>query len=187
VTETRQALEPLINALQSLDISYRVVGSVASSVQGLVRATLDVDMVANLQAQHIPTLTAQLKDSYYLDPEMMTEAVQRGSSFNLIHLETMIKIDVFILGKRDYDRISFERERLETLDDLQLSFKTPEDIILGKLEWFEKTDRTSDRQWRDIVGLMKTRDDLDSGYLRQWASDLGVLGLLEKASRESHE
>jgi hypothetical protein len=187
VTETRQALEPLVNTLQTLNVSYRVVGSVASSVQGLVRATLDIDIVADVQAKHISTLTAQLKNSYYLDPEMMTEAVQRGSSFNLIHLETIIKIDVFILGKRDYDRSSFARERLETLDDLQLSFKTPEDIILGKLEWFEKTDRTSDRQWRDVVGLMKTRNDLDLAYLQQWASELGILELLEKAIKESNE
>jgi hypothetical protein len=185
VTETRQALEPFITVLQMLNVSYRVVGSVASSVQGLVRATLDVDIVADLKVRHIRALTAQLRDNYYLDLEMMTEAVQQGSSFNLIHLETMIKIDVFILGKRDYDRISFERERLETLDDLQLSFKTPEDVILGKLEWFEKTDRTSDRQWRDIVGLMKTRDDLDLGYLRQWASELGILKLFERAVQES--
>ncbi len=185
MTETNQALNFLTEVLQDLNIPYRIVGSVASSVQGLVRATLDIDMVIDLETKHIPTLASRLQKDYYLDADMMTEALQQGSSFNLIHLETMIKIDVFILGKRNYDNVSFSRERLETLDDLQLSFKTPEDIILGKLEWFEQTDRTSDRQWRDVVGLLKMRADLDKIYLQKWANELGVLGLLEQAIKES--
>ncbi len=182
VNETEETLQHLITVFKQLDIPYRIVGSVASSAQGMMRATLDIDMVAALESRHISQLASQLKNIYHIDEELVSEAVARGSSFNLIHLTTMIKIDVFMLGKRPYDLVSFERERLETLDDLTLSFKTPEDVILGKLEWFVQTDKTSERQWRDIVGLMKVQgNELDVQYMRIWAKEIGVIELLEQA------
>lgn len=187
VNETREALETLVTVFKDLDISYRIVGSVASSTQGMMRATLDVDMVAALNVEHISQLGVQLKSQYHIDEELMREAVTRGASFNLIHLETMIKIDVFLLGERPYDRVSFARERLETLDDFALSFKTPEDIILGKLEWFVQSDKTSERQWRDVIGLLKVQgSSLDFEYMRLWAKELGVEALLEQAFREAN-
>jgi hypothetical protein len=182
VNETEKALQRLVSVFQQLKISYRIVGSVASSAQGMMRATLDVDMVAALESGHIPQLTSRLKNHYHVDEELAGEAIRRGSSFNLIHLETMIKIDIFILGKRPYDQVSFGRERLETLDGLTLSFKTPEDVILGKLEWFVQTDKTSERQWQDVIGLMKVQGDaLDVEYMRTWAAELSVLELLDIA------
>jgi hypothetical protein len=186
VNETREALETLVTVFKDLDIAYRIVGSVASSTQGMMRATLDVDMVAALNVEHISQLGVQLKSQYHVDEELMREALTRGSSFNLIHLETMIKIDVFLLGERLYDRVSFTRKRLETIEDLVLSFKTPEDIILGKLEWFTQTDKTSERQWKDVIGLLKVQGSLlDFEYLRQWAKELAVDELLEQAFTEA--
>jgi hypothetical protein len=186
MNETREALETLVTVFKDLDIPYRIVGSVASSTQGMMRATLAVDMVAALGVKHISQLGVQLKSQYHADEELMREAVTRGSSFNLIHLETMIKIDVFLLGKRPYDRVSFARERLETIDDLVLSFKTSEDIILGKLEWFAQTDKTSERQWKDVIGLLKVQgSSLEFEYLRRWAKELAVDELLEQAFTEA--
>jgi hypothetical protein len=182
VNETEVTLKKLVSVFRQLGIPYRIVGSVASSTQGVMRATLDIDMVVALETKHIQRVTSELQNDYFLDEELMREAVQRGSSFNLIHQETMIKVDVFMLGQRPYDKISFERERRETIDDLALSFKTPEDVILGKLEWFVQTDKTSDRQWRDVVGLLKVQKDaLDITYMQTWAAELGVLDLLEQA------
>jgi hypothetical protein len=182
VNETEETLKKLVSVFNQLNISYRIVGSVASSVQGMMRATLDIDIVAAVDAKHISLLNTNLENDYYLDEELLREAVKRGSSFNLIHKDTLIKVDIFVLGQRPYDRVSFERERQDTIDDLTLSFKTPEDVILGKLEWFVHTDKTSDRQWRDIVGLLKVQGDtLDVIYMRTWATELGVLALLEQA------
>jgi hypothetical protein len=182
VNETKEALQPLIAVFRGLSIPYRVVGSVASSAQGMMRATLDIDMVAALDERHLAQLSDQLKSQYHIDKELAGEAVKRGSSFNIIHIETMIKVDIFILGKRPYDLISFARERLEVLDDLVLSFKTPEDVVLGKLEWFVQSDKTSERQWGDILGLLKVQgSSLDFEYVRRWAKELGVDELLGQA------
>jgi hypothetical protein len=188
VNETKEALQPFITTLKQLAIPYRIVGSVASSTQGMMRATLDVDIVASLTLKHIPQLSSQLKSQYYIDEELAREAVKRGSSFNLIHLETMIKVDIFMLGNRPYDYASFTRERLETIDDLTLSFKTPEDVMLGKLEWFVQSDKTSERQWQDVLGLLKVQgSSLDFEYLRHWANELGVEALLEQALQETNQ
>jgi len=185
--ELRSALEPLITALKALSIPNRIVGSVASSAQGMLRATLAVDMVVQLDRIHIDRLVARLGSEYYADPDGMEEALARGSSFNLIHLETMIKLDLFPLGKREYDRISFARvQTLELGAEFSVNFKTPEDIILGKLEWFEAGERSSERQWRDIVGLLKVQGErLDLEYMRCWAGELNLTELLEQAISEA--
>jgi hypothetical protein len=186
VNETEEALQQLVSVFKQLDIPYRIVGSVASSAQGMMRATLGIDMVALLEKRHVARLTSHLNKNYHIDETLVLEAITRGSSFNLIHLDTMIKIDIFILGKRPYDKVSFDRERLETLDGLTLSFKTPEDVILGKLEWFIGIDKTSERQWRDVLGLLKVQGSLlDFNYMRQWAKELTVDELLEQAFIEA--
>ncbi len=187
VNETAEALQQLVSVFEGLAIPYRIVGSVASSTQGMMRATLDIDMVARLETRHSAQLASQLKNEYHVDEELAKEAIAQSSSFNLIHLSTMIKIDIFMLGKRPYDRVSFDRERLETLEGLTLSFKTPEDIILGKLEWFVGTDKTSERQWRDVIGLLKVQGtSLDFDYMRKWSNELGVDKLLEQALQETY-
>ena len=92
VNETEGALQRLVEVFTQLSISYRIVGSVASSAQGMMRATLDVDMVAALESHHIPEFASRLKNLYYIDEELVSEAVARGSSFNLVHRDTMIKL-----------------------------------------------------------------------------------------------
>jgi hypothetical protein len=52
----------------------------------------------------------------------------------------------------------------------------------SKLEWYEKGDRASDRQWRDVLGILKNNaSSLDRSYLRNWASQLGIAELLHQA------
>ena len=185
--ELRGALEPLITVFTALRIPYRIVGSVASSTQGMLRATLNVDLVVQLEHSHISHLVSRLGSDYYADPEGMEEALARGSSFNLIHLETMIKLDLFPLGQREFDRVSFARvQTLELGGGFSVNFKPPEDVILGKLEWFEAGDRSSERQWRDIAGLLKVQGErLDLEYMHHWARVLNLTELLEQAIREA--
>jgi hypothetical protein len=71
-------------------------GSIASSVYGMARSTLDVDLVADIKINNISSLKQNLEKDYYIDEHMISDAIERESYFNLIHLETMEKIDVFI-------------------------------------------------------------------------------------------
>jgi len=115
----------------------------------------------------------------------MRDAITHHSSFNLIHYETAFKVNMFICKKRAFDRMELERRALSLITanpEQGVYVVSPEDIILAKLEWYRLDREISDRQWRDIIGVLKTREgELDLGYMREWASELEVTTLLERA------
>ena len=184
------ALEPVAVTFERLGVRYHVGGSVASSAQGVARATLDIDLVADLGESDVSGFARDLEKEYYLDEQTIRDAVRRRTSFNLIHLETMVKIDVFVLKTRPYDREAFGRMIADTLlegdDARQFYLATPEDTILHKLEWFEMGNRVSQRQWHDVIGVMKVQGGtLDRVYMERWALEIGVLDLLNEAFAEA--
>ena len=146
--------------LEALGIPYAIGGSLASSVHGVMRSTLDVDIVADMHRDHIKPLVAALSKEFYADDEMMKDAIEHHSSFNLIHYETAFKVDVFIQKPRAFDQMQIERRRksvIATDPDESVFVTSPEDVILSKLEWYRLGGEVSDRQWRDILGVLKTR------------------------------
>ena len=186
------ALEPVAATFERLSVRYHVGGSVASSAQGVARATLDIDLVADLGESDVSGFTRDLEKEYYLDEQAIRDAVRRRTSFNLIHLETMVKIDVFVLKTRPYDREAFGRMIADTLhegdDARKFYLASPEDTILNKLEWFEMGNRVSQRQWRDVIGVMKVQGGtLDRAYMERWAQEIGVLDLLNEALAEAED
>ena len=187
--EMADALRLLLKAFGDLQIEYRIGGSVASSTYGRARSTLDVDLVANLEWEHFEPLCSVLGAEYYMDAGAIREAIHRQSSFNLIHLETMIKVDVFLLGPGPYDRESFRRGSRESIGDLvDVAFCTAEDMILRKLEWFRAGGGISDRQWADVLGLLQVQaESLDQDYLTRWARELGLADLLDRALEEARK
>ncbi len=186
--ELRSALAPVADALESLGVVYRVGGSVASSVFGVGRSTLDIDLVAAMGMHHVEPLVERLSADYYIDGDMIRDAIRRTSSFNVIHLATMMKVDVFIVKSRSFDRVAFARVTTAPLDTNERSFPltTAEDIVLHKLEWFQLGGGMSERQWHDILGVLQVQAaNLDRAYLDRWATDLGVADLLARALHEA--
>jgi hypothetical protein len=153
-----------------------------------MRSTLDVDIVADMRLEHIQPLVAALSKEFYADDEMMKGAIEHHSSFNLIHYETAFKVDIFIRKTRAFDQMQLERRResiITTDPEERVYVTSPEDTILAKLEWYRMGGEVSDRQWRDILGVFKTRaGELDLDYLRKWAKELKVTDLLERALKE---
>jgi hypothetical protein len=107
-------LKPFIKVLDKLSISYYIGGSLASSIYGLPRSTMDIDIVANIQSFHISHLKHNLESEFYIDEDMIKEAIDRLSSFNLIHLETAMKIDVFIQKRDSYQDSALNRKQKDT-------------------------------------------------------------------------
>ena len=176
----------MVDALEELGVAYYVGGSLASSAHGVPRASIDADVIADLGPGHVGPFVTALARAYYLSEDRIKEAVAARRSFNVIHLETMFKVDVFVAKGRPFDRQALARARMETLEDAPEARKfrvaSPEDTILAKLEWFRAGGEASERQWTDVVGVLKTGwDDLDRDYLRRWASSIGVEDLLERA------
>jgi hypothetical protein len=191
-SELLSALGPVVDALEALGVRHFVGGSLASSLHGVPRASIDADLVADLRAAHVTPLVQRLEAAYYLDLARVEAAVLARRSFNAIHLATMFKIDVFVMKGRPFDQEALNRARPEALEDAagtrRFFVASAEDTVLAKLEWFRAGGEVSERQWGDIVGVLRAgAAGLDAAYLRRWADALEVRDILERALRELAE
>jgi len=176
------------DALEALGVPYAIGGSLASALHGVMRATMDADLVADLRQEGIAPFVQALGAAFYADAQMMREAIAQRKSFNLIHLESMFKVDVFVARPRDFDRAQLTRRELCLLSEDPERWAyvaTAEDTVLAKLEWYRMGGERSERQWRDAMGVLKVQGNrLDFGYMRQMATGLDVQDLLERALAE---
>jgi hypothetical protein len=141
-----------------------------------------------MHLEHLRPFVTALEDEFYVDAEMIAESIQRHSSFNIIHRETMFKVDIFVPRQSPFLQSQLSRAQKQTFVfeiEINAKFASPEDTILAKLEWYRLGGEVSERQWRDILGVLKTRaDTLDLDYLRKWASELNVNDLLGRALQQ---
>lgn len=176
-------------AFDALRIPYFLCGSMASSVHGIYRATADADFVAAVRAHQIDPFAASLQHAFYADAAAIREAVAHGRSFNLIHLQTMLKADVFVLRPDPFQLTQMRRRVRTSIDEngsQTLFVASAEDTILAKLDWFRQTGGTSDRQWNDILGVLKVQGDaLDRAHLAEWARELQLTHLLLRAYNDA--
>ncbi|MBU4446158.1 MAG: hypothetical protein L6422_08135 [Candidatus Marinimicrobia bacterium] len=184
------AMAPVVKAFEELGIPYYISGSIASSVYGTPRSTLDVDMVSDLKPGQVHSFVEMLQSAYYVDEKMILNAIDTCSSFNLIHLETMIKVDIFIAKDSPYQRETFRRRKKDSFDEeddsVEFNIASFEDIILSKLEWCKAGGNISKPQWYDVLGVLKVQKNLlDMEYLRRWAAKLKIIDLLEQAFRDA--
>jgi hypothetical protein len=179
----------LARILERLGVRYCIAGSVASSVYGEVRTTLDVDVVADLDPEHIDSLVAAVESDFHVVDEAIHRAVRERSSFNLIHEETLVKADVYVPPDDPTHREQLERSRrvaLRSEPGSEVELASPEDVVIHKLRWYEMGGRVSDRQWRDVLGVLKVQgESLDLAYLKRAAATLGLSDLLARARLES--
>jgi hypothetical protein len=188
-SELISALEPIIKIFDEFKILYYIGGSIASSAYGAARSTLDVDVITNLLPEHIHILKEKLKNEYYIDEKMIANPIRTKSSFNLVHLESMLKIDFFILKNNPYSFKELERRVKDKIEDetnsINIYLCSPEDIILNKLEWYKLGGEISDRQWTDIIAVIKVQsENLDKDYLIYWSRQLEINNLLVKCFSE---
>jgi hypothetical protein len=135
---------------EKLGVPYLIGESLASTLHGMVRTTQDSDVIAEMRPEHLQPFVLALQDEFYIDEEMVAESIQRNSSFNIIHRETMFKVDVFI--PRPFLQAQLARAQRQTFSfetEISAKFASPEDTVLSKLEWYRMGGEVSDRQWRD--------------------------------------
>jgi hypothetical protein len=189
IPETTRVALQVIDILEELGISYHVGGSFASSIHGVPRQTRDLDLVVDLQVGHVRHLVSRLEGDFYVDPEMIHSAIGRRGSFNIVHLASGFKVDMFCLKSGFFDRSEVKRRlRRSLLTDLprEVTVSSAEDTVLRKLEWYKIGGQVSERQWLDVLGVLRIQGErLDRDYLEYWAEELELADLLERALAEA--
>ena len=184
-----RALDRVVVELDRLRIPYVIGGSLASSAHGEPRPSGDVDLVVDLSEERANGMISAVAGEFYVPETAVREAVSRRTSFNLIHQPTVVKLDFFVMGEDLLRRLQIERGRPASLDpgvarSFQLS--TAEDIVLQKLDWFRRGGLGSDRQWRDVLGVLKLQSNrLDLSYLTATAALTGLSELLARARSDA--
>lgn len=185
LSEVLEATLEVSRALEALEVPYFLGGSLASSLYGIPRTTQDADLVVDLGAQDVPRLVASLEGRFYIDSERALDAVRRQASFNVIHLTTASKVDLFILKREPFPLSEMDRRErmaLSSAEGSSLFVASAEDIVVEKLRWYSLSGGISERQWNDVLGVLKVRGrKLDFFYMRRWAESLGLGELLGRA------
>jgi len=184
-------LKQLTGVLDDLKINYAIGGSIASSIYGKVRFTQDVDISVVPFADQAEQLFAELKENFYISQEAMNQAISNRSSFNVIHLTSAFKIDIFVQKDDDFHRQLLLRRRKVKLDESLnhlFDIVSAEDIILLKLLWYQTSGCTSERQWSDVLGVLAVQSEsLDMKYLRTCSTKLGLSNILQKAIDQAYK
>ena len=181
-------LAQVTSALEGLGIPYALVGSLASSIHGLYRSTADIDILADVEMSQAPSLFMTLRDGFYVDEQVIREAIAQRRSFNAIHYEAVFKVDIFISSRDDFSTAQLQRRQLREIPGTEhkLFVTSAEDTVLAKLKWYRAGNETSNTQWTDVVGVLAiNRNQLDLSYMTSWANKLGLSDLLLKAIREA--
>ena len=172
-------LKIVTTRLHQADIPYMVSGSIAGNFYGHPRMTRDIDIIVELALEDVPKVYRLFESDFYVDEIMIREAIGYCDMFNIIHNETMIKVDFIIRKDTPYRRLEFNRRCLMKIDDFEVFVVSLEDLILSKLYWAK--DSQSEMQLNDVKILIReNRNQLDENYLDKWANQLQIMHLLDE-------
>ena len=187
-TDPMEVLVMIVAVLETLQIPYLVGGSFASSIHGITRLTRDADIVALIKPYQSQPLANALEGEFYADEQAIGRAVFAKRSFNVIHIDSMFKVDIFVATPNEFESSQFERRQAMVLrpSSPPTYVASAEDTILAKLRWYRLGNEVSDQQWSDLLNVAKVQGArLDLSYLRNWAVELGVADLLVRALEEA--
>lgn len=180
VSDELDILKSVTARLEAAGIPYMVTGSMAANFYATPRMTRDIDVVVELSEKDIGRVVSLFQDEYYIDRDMVEQAIRNQSMFNMIHTMRVVKVDCIVRKDTEYRREEFARRRPVTIAGQQVTMVAPEDLILSKLDWAK--DSHSQMQLDDVRNLLRSGQGLDTAYLTRWADRLGLAGLYREVS-----
>ncbi|MGQ0557223.1 MAG: nucleotidyl transferase AbiEii/AbiGii toxin family protein [Nitrospiraceae bacterium] len=165
-------LKSVMSRLEAAGIPYMLTGSMAANFYATPRMTRDIDVVIELREAEVERVVTIFQDEYYVDRDMVEQAVKSRSMFNIIHNALVVKVDCVVRKDSEYRREEFARRRRLIIDGEPVTIVAPEDLILSKLEWAKESH--SQLQLDDVRNLLRSVKDLDRTYLNQWLDRLGL-------------
>lgn len=174
---------------ESLNISYYITGGVCATAYGDPRTTRDLDVVIEIERSEIMPLVQRLEAEGFYCPPGAVEDIQLGRArvLSVTHMQLVLNADIVLNADTEFDRSKMNRRRLEAIgldESERFWLSSPEDVILAKLLWGRRSQ--SEKQWRDVLGVLKVQgDQLNFVYLTQWAEQLGLTDLIERAIAEA--
>ena len=166
--------------METLKIPYMLTGSIAMNYYAEPRMTRDIDLVVVIGFEHVKPLVSVFSKEYYIEESCVKEAIQYVSMFNILHLDSVIKVDCIVRKSSEYRQLEFERRKRITINGMSIYIVSKEDLILSKLFWAKASH--SEFQLRDVRNLMATGYDRE--YVNKWKDSLGVDNLLNELKNE---
>lgn len=171
-------IRTIVTRLGKAEIPYMFTGSIATNFYATPRMTRDIDVIVELQKTDVDQICNLFEKDFYVDKDMILNAIKENGMFNMIHYGSVFKVD-FIVRKDDKYRLEeFKRRKRITFEDMEIYVAAPEDLVLSKLYWAK--DSLSELQLGDVKNLLKAVKSLNKDYLKQWAGYLNVEELYRK-------
>ena len=164
--------------LDGANIGYMLTGSMAMNYYAQPRMTRDIDVVVALRPADAARVVQLFSPDYYVSREAVDSSIANTSMFNLIHNESVIKVDCIVRKQTEYRLAEFNRRQRIKIEHFETWIVSKEDLILSKLFWAK--DSHSELQLRDIKNLVSTGYDRD--YIQRWTAALGVANLWQEVT-----
>ena len=172
MSEELAVLKLVSERLRSAGIPYMITGSIASNFYAVPRMTRDVDLVIEMKRSDVDRLMGLFKDDFYIDRDSVMQAVDQQGMFNILHNESVIKIDFIVRKDTPYRELEFGRRREISVEGVRMWIVSPEDLVLSKLVW--ASDSMSEMQLGDVKNILAMARGIDYGYLEKWVSSLSL-------------
>jgi len=173
-----EIIRKVVTALEQNEIPYMLTGAVAVSYYGRPRFTHDVDLIIQIQLKDAQRIVRLFENEFYVALEGIIDALRHSTMFNLVHSETGIKVDCWLLKHKEYDRLSFSRRRKEIVFDQEMYISSPEDLIIAKLDWYKQSD--IQKHYEDVIGIFQIQQGkLDIDYIKKWAELFSFLDIVK--------
>jgi hypothetical protein len=176
-------LKDVCARLERARIEYMLTGSMAMNYYAQPRMTRDIDIVVELESSDAGKIVSSFEPDYFVPGDALLSALRERGMFNLLHLDSVVKVDFIVRKQAPYRQTEFARRVQVKLPGFAAWLVSKEDLILSKLAWARDSD--SELQMRDVRNLLSSK--IDAPYLRQWAPSLNVGELLEACLLERHE